>query len=266
MKIYITTITVLLFSATITLGQNIPTNTNLRDEKGRKQGVWCKLYKNGEPAYTAKFKDDIPTDTLKRYTEKGTLKVVMIFDNTGKIATTTYLHPNGKRAAEGIFIGQQKDGIWKYYTPDTTILMIEQYAKGKLNGIRKRFYTTGEIMEELSFSNGIKNGVWTTYFPNGRYKYSGVYKEGKLNGEMKTFYSNGRLVSEGNYKNGLKEGEWQFYNENGDPTQKVVYRNGIGNNKDKLDRKQTEQLLELEKNIGKIEEPSAEKVMEQMGY
>lgn len=265
MRKYFTAAAILLLSATIAVSQTIPDNINLRDEKGRKQGVWMKLYKNGKLAYTAKFKDDLPTDTLRRYTEEGALKVFMVFDKTGKTATTKYFHPNGKLAAEGIFINQHKDGVWKYYTPDTTLLILENYSNAKLDGIRKRFYTDGKILEELTFTNGQPNGRWNTYFPDGRYKYIGIYKDGKLNGEMKNLYSNGRVASEGIYRNGLKEGEWKFYNENGELIQKMVYTIGIPANKDLLDKQQTQQMLELEKNIGRINEPTVESVLEKMG-
>lgn len=264
-KKYFATIIAILLTSGIVVCQPNTGNTNIRDEKGRKQGTWTKLYKNGKVAYTAKFKDDRPADTLKRYTEEGTLKVVMIFDKTGTIATTTYFHPNGKLAAEGKFINQKKDGEWKYYTPEASLLMVENYSNTNLHGIRKRFYTDGKIMEELNFTNGNPNGTWNTYFPDGRYKYMGNYKQGKLNGDMKNFYSNGRLSSEGQYRDGLKEGEWKFYTENGEKVQKVVYTNGIPDNKDLLDKQQTQQLLELEKNIGRIAEPTVESVLEKMG-
>ena len=82
---------------------------------------------------------------------------------------------------------------------------------------------------------------------------------------MKNFYSNGRVASEGQYKNGLKDGAWKFYTEDGKKSQDLIYTNGIPNNQDLLDKQQTQQLLELEKNIGRIAEPTVESVLEQMG-
>jgi len=256
--------TVICHSLTFAQAEN--PSTNKWDSQGHKQGVWIKYYKNGNKAYVAKFKNDTPVDTLTRFYDSGETKVMVVFDKAGKSSHASYFHKNGKTAAQGAFIGENKDGIWKYYSEDSVLVMVENYSKGKTNGKTSKYYKTGTLMEEKEFVNGVPTGSWTVYYPAGRQKYIGTFLDGKLNGLMKTFGPNGKPISTGLYKDGLKDGAWTFYNQDGNMTKVVTFINGVATNKDSLDLEQTKQLLDLEKNAGRFEEPTPENTLEQMGY
>jgi antitoxin component YwqK of YwqJK toxin-antitoxin module len=235
---------------------NPDTLLNQTDNKGLKQGFWRVAYENGKTKYEATFKDNKPVGEMKRYYEDGTIKAIMIFDNTGKKSRAKLFYTNGILATEGNFIESMKDSIWKYYSYyDTILKMEESYVNGIKNGVTKKYYSNKKIAEILEFKNGLKNGSWKEYFDNGTLKLEANYVNDKRDGEFETFYSTGKPEMKGFFKNNFKEKEWKYFDEDGNIKMTINYVNNIPQNPETLDKNQEEFFKSLDSNKGKIPEP-----------
>ena len=54
-----------------------------------------------------------------------------------------------------------KDSTWRYYSYyDKTLRLKENYTNGLKEGVSKKYFSNGNIAEELNWSNNQKNGDW----------------------------------------------------------------------------------------------------------
>ncbi len=205
--------------------QNNGTVTNRTDASGRKQGVW-KKYEEGKLVYEGQFKDNVPYGTFRYYHENGKLKSVSDFQQGVHRVNTTIYHENGHKASEGVFIDQQKDGIWHYYSDKDTLIATEQYDKGKRSGLWRTYSPgSGLLLDERTYSGGKLNGKHTSYYVNGVVNLEENYLNGKRNGLCTAYYPNKHISSSGNYRNGFRDGEWNNYDASGKIRTTMEYRN-----------------------------------------
>ena len=95
---------------------------NQTDQNGLKQGFWRKYHDNGTVMYEGFFVNDKPVGVFKRYYDDKAIQSVMDFKDDGKTASARIFYNNGLLAGEGLYVDQQKDGEWKYYSYYDTIL------------------------------------------------------------------------------------------------------------------------------------------------
>lgn len=105
-------------------------------------------------------------------------------------------------------------------------LLSEEYINGLQDGVSKKWFTNGQLMEIRHFSNGKKNGRQTAYWENGHEKFEFTAKEDVNEGEMKEWNSDGNLIHRANYLNGQEEGSQQLWYNNGKIRANYVIRNG----------------------------------------
>lgn len=200
---------------------------NQIDANGLRQGKWTASYPNGVKRYEGQFKDGRCQGVFTYYDEKGRLKAINEFDDTGTKALNKTYASNGRLIASGYFLNQKKEGEWRYYAEGTgKLILTEEYDKGKLNGWSRMFNPDNErIAEETYFVEGEKEGECRQYFDNGLLMAQYAYHENELNGPAKTYYPNSMIKEEGDYLNGSKNGVWKTYNEDGDIIQTDMYGN-----------------------------------------
>ncbi len=187
------------------------TQINKTDNNGKKQGVW-KKYEQGKLVYEGQFKDNIPYGTFKYYHKNGKLKSETNFiQGVHKVKTIIY-YENGHKASEGNFIDQQKDGEWRYFNQNDSLLKIENYKNGSKNGLWKTYSSeNGKLLEECEYLDGQRNGIHRTYYTNGNISLEENFVKGKTNGKSTAYYPNGNISLTGNYHLGWREGEWHQY-------------------------------------------------------
>ena len=89
---------------------------NRLDHEGRKQGLWEKKYADGSLRYIGHFWDNEPTGIFKYYYDQGdSLEGLYKYSGDGKVAYAQIFSINGALKAEGKFINQKEDSIWKFY-------------------------------------------------------------------------------------------------------------------------------------------------------
>jgi len=200
---------------------------NQVDAEGRKTGHWKVEYPNGNTRFEADFVEGQPVGEMLRYYEKGGIRARMFFDGDGSCSHVKMFYENGKPAAEGIYLEQEKDSVWTYFSEyDGSVRIREKYLDGKLEGLSQSYYPNGGISEEVQWKNGEKDGFWKQYYTNGAQRLSAHYKDGQLQGPYELYFSTGTIKIRGTYLNNRSHGTWSFYDESGKEIFALEYVNG----------------------------------------
>lgn len=222
------------------------------NSQGKKDGEWLyyrtesylnnliekKIYKNGEVLSFYKYIDGKQIE-VAIIIENKTIKYNQ-FNSNGKpdgLWTTFYDNPRKDLKDKGTYIDGKKDGEWIYYDPanggQATVLLVENYTNGVLDGLRTSYFSDGSICEINNYKNGCKNGEQISY-----YSFPSTIKS-KLNytqckngyredyGEQILYYPNGEIEQRYFYKNGRLDGEWIQYRKDGQITYKTIYKDGV---------------------------------------
>lgn len=207
------------------------------DAQGKKQGYWKKRdEKTNHLIYEGKFKDDQPIGTFKYYHINDSVRAIIYFKEGSKTSHAKLFHMNGKRMAEGKYVGREiKDSVWTYYDENGQLLSRETYLNGKKNGKSFVYFPNGDISEERNFKNGLEEGSYKEYFEKNSMRAQGTYLNGEKEGKFTYYFPNHVEVAAGYFKNGHKNGPWIYRSEKGVITEKELYKNGILANQKETD-------------------------------
>lgn len=140
--------------------------------------------------------------------------------------------------AEGAVKDGKIFGLWRSYYPSGNIKSAVNYENGKVNGLAIFYYDrrnqeTGEPIKkaEISFENDQIIDEYREFYDNGTRKALIEFKNGEPHGSAEFYHTNGVIRIEGRYKRGEKHGRWKIYDENGEVFDKERWRKG--RNKDK---------------------------------
>ena len=207
-------ILLLFLSSTIAFGQEI----NKLDENGKKHGLWKGVHEESKrPRYEGTFDHGKEVGMFKFFddTRAGTVIATREFNPKDNSCYTIFYNQKKSKVSEGKVVNKQFEGEWKYYHEDLPLIMtLEYYTNGKLNGVRKVFYKSGEIAEETTYKNGVKDGFYKSYAENGVILEESNYKNGEYDGKAIYRSATDQIASEGVFKNGKKVGMWKIL-ENG---------------------------------------------------
>lgn len=199
----------LLFFTSIAFAQDI----NKLDENGKKHGVWKGVYEASKrPRYEGTFDHGKEVGMFKFFddTKAGTVIATREFNAKDNSCYTIFYNQNKNKVSEGRVVNKQFDGEWKYYHEDLpSIMTLEPYINGRLNGVRKVFYKSGKIAEETTYKDGIKNGTYKSYAENGILLEESLYKNGQYDGNAVYRNPSNEITGQGLYKNGKKVGIWK---------------------------------------------------------
>ncbi|MDR1345814.1 MAG: toxin-antitoxin system YwqK family antitoxin [Bacteroidales bacterium] len=199
-------------------------DTNRVDSKGRKHGLW-KKYDKGTLEYAGHFINGIPQGEFIYYNPNGTVKSIANFYNGTEKMKTTLFHPNGQKAAEGLYLSQQKDGTWSYYSNSGILIATENYKKGVRNGEFKTYSAkTGLLIEECTYIDNLLHGEVRSYYDKDNVCAIIPYISGKRNGKTISYHYGNIIASQGVYHNNLKEGEWEYCDETGKLRKVINYK------------------------------------------
>ena len=191
-----------------------PTALNQTDKAGKKQGKWIKKDEHGRPVYDGTFKDNKPVGEFKYFYDTGELKTSSVFSPDGSCRSKHYF-PGNILMAEGKYVNEKRDSIWKFYNAPNSLVSEESFKKGKKDGLEKNFNGKGKLLEEKSWKDSILNGPWKKYYEDGTVQQEGVYVGGFLDGDMKYYYPNKVPAVIGHYQHSLKSGKWMYYDKSG---------------------------------------------------
>lgn len=187
---------------------------NQTDALGQKQGFWTKRDAEGNLLYQATFKDDKPVGEMKRFHPNGKIKAVLNFVEGSEISDAQMFDEHGYLIAKGKYIGQKKTGEWSYLT-GSKIVSTETYENGLKSGLSKRFYKTGELLEESNWQNDKLHGIFRSYFQEGQVYLECNYTGGRLNGKFKSWFLNGKPELDAVYYDGARDQDWKYFDKDG---------------------------------------------------
>lgn len=183
-------------------------DTNYRDEKGRRQGLWIQSGQGKGLAYRGTFKDDMPEGCFV-YTRGDTLVAKVFYSRGGYASYNQFFYPDSSLMATGYYLDKQKDSLWIYYTRDGRLLRKEFYEKGLRHGSTDLYDADGLLVTHQEWFRGLRNGRWFERSGNGWQEYA--YKLNLSHGPYSAWYPDSTKAVEGQYEEGLKEGKWRFF-------------------------------------------------------
>ena len=190
-------------------------NFNKLDEKGNKNGPWKGIYEDTKNLkYEGTFEHGKEVGVFTFFDNIKTKKVIATreFNPKDNSAYTIFYDQNKNKVSEGKVVNKLFEGRWNYYhKASKAIMTIENYANGKLEGLRSVFYPNGKIAEEINFKDNLKEGICKRYTENGIVIEESAYKNNEYNGTTTFKDSDGNLISKGNFVDGKKAGVWHFY-------------------------------------------------------
>ncbi|MBE0654558.1 MAG: toxin-antitoxin system YwqK family antitoxin [Bacteroidales bacterium] len=246
----------LLILSSFTLSRAQEDEINQLDENGNKTGFWQKQYENGKLMYEGYFADNKPVGIMKRYFPEGGLSAEIRFLKDGTTSYATMYYTNGKKAAEGKFIYQQKDSTWNYYSfYNQRLAIMEEWKDGQKDGVTKKFYDNGSIAEITGWKNGMQHGTWIQYYENGALRLKSFFENGRQNGPFESYTADGKPFISGNYLNDKMHGTWIYHSSEENPEMRVEYKSGTMLPNQEMKKRQEDFSKEVEKIIGKFPEP-----------
>lgn len=189
-------------------------DVNKVDVNGKKHGLWKGIYEESKRVrYEGTFEHGKEVRMFNFFddTKAGTIIATREFNSNNNSCYTIFYNQNKNKVSEGKVVNKQFDGEWKYYHDDLpSIMTLELYVNGKLNGIRKVFYKSGAIAEETTYKNGIKDGRYKSFAENGVVLEESNYNNGEY--DEQAIYRNvdNQIASQGFYKKGKKAGIWKM--------------------------------------------------------
>lgn len=159
-------------------------------------------YESGSIKAVNSFSPDGIICRSKNYHENGKLKAIGKYIKQKKDSTWTYyseidevviLKENYKH---GVLTGT----VTAYYPENKKIAELTTYENGEKNGEFKKYFADGTIMAEGYFTKGLPDKAFVSYYPNGKTKVKGKYKNGLRVGEWKYYDEKGKSITEDEFK------------------------------------------------------------------
>lgn len=212
----------------------IAQEVNKTDAKGRKQGVWEKVYPGTKVyQYRGQFKDDKPTGKFSYFYKSGKVKAVINHDENSSRSVGYFYYEAGQLMSYGIYQNTKKDSIWLNFTEHGHLSNTETYLNDSLNGKKTVFYLPERpedkskiISAVYNYRNGKLDGEFTEYFDFGTVKSTGAYMNNIKSGIWRSYHPNGKLMLVTRYKNGVMHGYRVGFDESGKEIGRVYYYNG----------------------------------------
>ena len=197
---------------------------NQLDSEQKKDGLWKGFYPESKRLrYEGTFSHGKEIGEFKFYddTKAGTVIATRTFNANDNAAYTVFYDQSNNKVSEGKVVNKLFEGEWKYYhKASKTIMSIENYKNGKLEGLRSVFFPSGKIAEETNYKQGLKNGISKKYSEKGIVLEEATFKNDQYDGIAVFKDVDGNVVSKGKFTNGKKTGIWQFF-ENGKLTEET---------------------------------------------
>ncbi|MNQ13779.1 MORN repeat variant [compost metagenome] len=197
------------------LVSNAQTDINKVDAAGKKDGLWKGTYAESKrPRYEGTFDHGKETGVFKFFddTKKGDIVATRDFSANDGSSYTIFYDQNKNKVSEGKEIGKAREGEWKYYHKASKVLMtVENYKKGKLEGLRTIYYPNAQIAEEMIYKNGLKEGPYKKLGQDGTLLEESYFQNNEYNGDVVFYDSDKSIASKGKFVNGKKAGIWKFY-------------------------------------------------------
>lgn len=126
-------------------------------------------------------------------------------------------NPKGELMMEENYADGKLQGVRKIYTPEGVQIVEENYTAGQFDGDYITYDSTGVISGRGQYIGGAMNRAWYQFYPNGNVKEVVTFVDNNENGPFREWYENGKPKASGKYLNGDNEhGTLHLYAETGE--------------------------------------------------
>ena len=200
---------------------------NQLDENGLKHGKWRSFYQNGQVQKEGQFRHGEPFDVFKIYFHNGKIKSILNYDEEdSKKVYATHYYETGEKMAEGPYLDQKKQGLWKTYGAGEVLLTEGSYVADKKYGMWKTYHRNGQLAMEVLIENDLEQGPMKKYFDDGSIQEEATYKDGFKEGTTVIYTPEGDTSTVGSYYKDARDGEWRYYNEKKELEKVIKYDKG----------------------------------------
>ncbi|WP_046242759.1 toxin-antitoxin system YwqK family antitoxin [Hymenobacter terrenus] len=96
-------------------------------------------------------------------------------------------------------------------------------------GTYKRFYRSGKLEQQTSFTQGKRDSAYVEFHPTGTRRLEATYRDGIRQGPFKTYYDDGHVAQTGFFENDEPTGELIYYHPNGEVRLRTTLAKGQPN-------------------------------------
>ena len=208
-----TLILLIALVSSITFAQEI----NQKDVNGFRHGEWRKNFEGTKVLrYEGQFNHGEEIGTFKFYKNidgQSVLTATRTFSPNSDLAEVKFYSSTKNLISEGKMRGKTYVGKWIYYHNKSKVVMTEEFYdhKGKLEGLKKTYYLSGQLAQQENYSSGILVGESKWFSESGKVIRVFNYQNGELHGPAKIYDVKGNIEMEGVYQNDRRHGIWKFY-------------------------------------------------------
>jgi len=142
----------------------------VRDQDGEKDGIWTKLYENGQKKMEEHYKDGELDGLGTGWYENGKKFTETHYKNGKQEGLSTFWHENGQKKLEGHYKDGKKDGRWTEWHENGQKEREAPYKDGKEDGTVTWWYENGQKQAEGHFKDGLPDSPYTIWDENGQKK------------------------------------------------------------------------------------------------
>jgi antitoxin component YwqK of YwqJK toxin-antitoxin module len=146
-------------------------------KNGLENGEWIRYYKDGNVYIQENYFNGKEDGIYSEYDEAGNI-ITQGGYIEGEKESEWILHVNDFDA-KGSYITGLRDGKWKYFYDDGTLLFEGNYIQGNPDGTHKYYYPNGQLKEEQNYANGIPSKNWKRFDEEGNLIVTITYVDGK---------------------------------------------------------------------------------------
>lgn len=195
---------------------------------GKRDGTWTE-WSEGKLTFTGRYTAGKPDGEfvaydragreLGRFTMKAGTGTLLTFHGNQRpssrqamvdgVAAGIYqeLTSQGKVVVEGRYRGGHKHGTWKAWTPGRTLVRVQTYKRGQLDGAVKK-YVAGKLATSATYVAGKAHGPYAEY-RDGAPALIGELVDDRRHGTWTTYDKDGQVVLTATYDRGVLHGPWR---------------------------------------------------------
>ncbi|NNC81994.1 MAG: hypothetical protein HKN79_00315 [Flavobacteriales bacterium] len=211
--------------------------------EGKKNGMWTRYHKNGNPMYEITYVNDVPHGPYRTFQVDGDVEEKGAWKQKKNVGEFYRYHANGTLAQHFQFDENGvRQGVQYYYYSNGQLAVEVTIRDGREQGPMKRYYRDGRLKEVKVFDQGAVIETEELDIPIAKVESKPVNtpkkekKEVLRTNEAQMFHETGHNIlynknrqktQAGYFKDGrLWDGKYYRYDENGILHRVELYRNG----------------------------------------
>lgn len=129
--------------------------------------------------YYKAYKKDSANFILSVHNRAGQLQKREVYLDAGLTIKNgqSVIYTNGKPTEKGIYINDEREGLFVEYDTLGNVLKTESYRRDTLNGAYSSYWPNGTVKETGNYNRGSKTGEWISHYESGKLAVSEKYTE-----------------------------------------------------------------------------------------